>query len=85
MLSLTACAKPYTAIDLLPPPADVPDAALVVACDTAEGDPLTNLAVANELINTRKQRDDCAARVAAIARWRADALTRAAKPATVIK
>ncbi len=59
-----------------PAPLDVPDAELVAECDRANGDPLTNLALANELNHTRRQRDDCAARMDAIRKWREDAIRR---------
>ena len=58
-------------------PADVPDAALVAPCDTAETDPATNTALALELSVTRRQRGDCAARMDGVRQWRTDALRRA--------
>ncbi len=61
----------------VPRPADVPDAALVEPCDTTESDPVDNGALADELIATRKQRDDCAAKVEGNRQWRADAIKRA--------
>lgn len=80
--SLTACGAPYAPIKLgAPPPPDLPDAALVVPCDTAEGDPATVGQLADELTHTRKQRDDCAARMGGVASWRAGAIKRAATPA----
>lgn len=67
---LTGCQTPkttteYQTIKLLP------DAALVQPCDTSEGDPATNAALAEELTRTREQRDECAAQVKALGDWRA--------------
>lgn len=59
-------------------PADVPDAALVAPCDTADGDPATNGALIAELAHVRRQRNDCAAQIDATRQWRTDALRRAA-------
>ncbi len=63
-------------------PADVPDAALVVLCDIANGDPATNGELTNEVTRARRQRNDCAAQVAALRQWRTDALRRAADALT---
>lgn len=52
--------------------------ALVAPCDRADGDPATVGALTNELIHVRKQRNDCADRMDGVAKWRADALKRAA-------
>ncbi len=77
-LSLSACAARYTPVQPAPPPvADVPDAALVTPCDIFDGDPVTNIALVTELTHVRRQRNDCAAAVAALAQWRTDALRRA--------
>ena len=76
-LSLAACAPRYAPVKSTPPPADVPDAALVSPCDRANGDPETNAALALETAHTRKQRDDCADRMDGIRQWRDDALRRA--------
>lgn len=72
------CAGRYKPIDPTPTPADVPDAALVVPCDTAETDPAKNIDLANELSHTRRQRDDCASRMLGVGTWRLDAIKRAA-------
>lgn len=76
-LSLAACGKPYAPVKPIPRPADVPDAALVEPCDTFERDPVDNAALADELAATRKQRDDCAAKVDGTRQWRKDAIRRA--------
>jgi hypothetical protein len=88
-LFLAACGAHYAPLKLgAPPPADVPDAALVAPCDRANADPATNLAMSIELNHNRKQRDDCASRMDGVAQWRADALKRAdaaAKAAASVK
>jgi hypothetical protein len=58
----------------------LPDAALVVPCDTSERDPATNGALSDELARTRGQRDRCAAQIVGVGKWRSDAIKRAAKP-----
>ena len=74
---LTACGQASGPIRSARPPADVPDAALVAACDTSERDPRLNIDLAEELISTRHQRDDCAAQVEGLRHWRKDAARRA--------
>ncbi len=76
-LCLAGCGKPYAPAQSTPRPADVPDAALVEPCDTAERDPETNAVLADELAVTRKQRDDCAVRMDGVRQWRKDAIKRA--------
>lgn len=77
-LSLAACATHYAPVKPGEPvPPDLPDAALVQPCDTAETDPANNGQLANELSRTRRQRDDCATRMGGVATWRADAAKRA--------
>lgn len=76
LLFLTACGKPYEPVKSTPAPLDVPDAALVAPCDTSEEDPAVNVALALELARTRRQRDDCAAKVDGVAQWRKDAIQR---------
>jgi hypothetical protein len=49
----------------------------VEPCDTSERDPIDNAALADELAATRKQRDDCAAKVDGSRQWRTDAIKRA--------
>lgn len=58
---------------------DLPDASLVVPCDTTQRviEYTTNLV--SELTGTRDQRDECASRMTAVARWRAEAVARAEK------
>jgi hypothetical protein len=73
---------PAPAIEYRSPPVDVPDGALMAPCERSETDPATNAALATELSRTRRQRDDCADRMDGVARWRADALKRAASDAT---
>ena len=83
LLSLTACGASLkrTAIAPAPPPADVPNADLVAACDTSNNDTPTNGAMADELARTRGQRNDCAARMDGVRQWRTDAIRRAAEAA----
>jgi hypothetical protein len=56
----------------------LPDAALVVPCDTSERPATVNGDLVDELTRTRRQRNDCAAQVEATAQWRRDAAKRAA-------
>lgn len=55
---------------------DLPDAALVIPCDTSERDVVTNGDMADELSRTREQRDTCAGQVRGLATWRAGAVER---------
>lgn len=50
--------------------------ALVTPCDRTNGDPATNGQLVQEVINVRKQRDDCADRMDGVAKWRSDAAAR---------
>ncbi len=75
-LSLTACATPLTKSNVA---SDLPDASLVVDCDTTEQGIATNLDMSDELSRTREQRDECAAHMKAVAQWRQDAVKRAAE------
>lgn len=77
LLCLTACAQHYAPVEPIPTPPDLPDAALVQPCDTAETDPATVGALGAELTHTRRQRDDCSAKVDGLAKWRGDAIKRA--------
>jgi mRNA-degrading endonuclease toxin of MazEF toxin-antitoxin module len=81
-LSLTACgvfSKPRPAVEFKRPPADVPDAALVVPCDTSNNPTPTNGAMADELVRVRGQRDDCAVRMDGVRQHRTDELRRASE------
>lgn len=75
-LSLAGCGKDYAPVKSTPSPLDVPDAALVAPCDTTNGDPATNVALALELARTRRQRDDCSSQVDGLGKWRQDAIQR---------
>jgi hypothetical protein len=83
-LSLAACgtfSKPHTkAIAYASKPADVPDAALVAACDTSDNPTATNGAMADELSRNRGQRNECAVRMDGVRQWRSDAIKRASDP-----
>lgn len=83
-LSLAACgtfSKPHVKpIAYQAPPADVPDASLVVACDTSDNPTPTNGTMADELSRNRGQRNECAVRMDGVRQWRTDALKRASVP-----
>lgn len=68
------------AVEYQRPPADVPDAALVAACDTSERPVAVNGDLTDELTRTRSQRDECAGQMDGVREWRTNALKRAAEP-----
>lgn len=72
---------PRPAVEFHRPPADVPDAALVVPCDRSEQPIATNGQMAEELNRTRRQRNDCADRMDGVRQHRTDELRRAATEA----
>lgn len=59
--------------------ADLPDAALVAACDTSDRPTATNGDLADELSRTRQQRNGCAAQVDGVRTWREQAAERIRK------
>lgn len=73
---LTACATHYAPVKIVAPPLDLPDAALTAPCSVANGDPDTNKALVQELLHTRRQRNDCAAKVDGVRAWRKGAVDR---------
>jgi hypothetical protein len=83
LLSLAACGASLkrTAIQPAIPPADVPNADLVAACDTSDSATPTNGAMADELARNRGQRNDCATRMDGVRQWRTDAMRRASEAA----
>lgn len=77
-LSLAMCGTLQTAVETRFI-ADLPDAALVAPCDTANASWATNGELLDALLGTRDQRDGCAAQVDKIAKWRSEAAERAAR------
>lgn len=59
--------------------ADLPDANLVAPCDTRDAAVRDNGDLAQELPRVRRQRNDCAAQVDGLRRWRGEAAQRAEK------
>ena len=75
-LSLTACATPPKPVVETVLSGDLPDAALVAPCDTSDAPWRLNIELLDGWLKRGEQRDACAAQVAKLANWRAEAVAR---------